>query len=103
MTIPEFLAEVERVRCEPCRGVYNDTGARFHVEDGKYIQSDEELCPIHEVAWRQDEEVSGEDVYEKGRKLGLSDRSIQAIIQAADGKTSGRLRQKLLKACGIKA
>lgn len=100
MTITEFLTELERVCREPCRGCLGDEGARFRL-NGDFIESDEEYCPISEVAWRQDDEITEIDVFARGGKLGLRSRDIRAIINAADGKTNGRLRQKLLVACGI--
>lgn len=102
MTITEFLVEIERVRGEPCPGVWGGEGARFHLTD-ECIESDNEDCLISEVAWRQDNEICEIDVHARGKKLGLNSRTIKSIIDAADGRTNGRLRKRLLKACGIQS
>lgn len=87
MTFPQFLKELA------------DVQATWRLEDG-CITSDNDTCPINEVA---DQEVGDNgDVFENGERLGLSRRTVSAIINAADNRTHGKYRRKLLKACGLK-
>lgn len=100
MTIAQFMKEIESIRGEAfafeCGGkpMYSE----FRLNADSHIESSNEMCPIAELAMQR--YVNGEDYWDEGLKLGLSNKAVRAITQAADGKP-GRLRQRLLKACGI--
>lgn len=108
MTFAGFLKVLRRIRGRYSEVVGCPTvgPARFHLnKDGQIDSVSEQLCPIHEAAWRtlsDDALEDCEDVFDKGRSLGLSYRDIGLIVKAADGKSRGHYRRELLKACGIK-
>jgi hypothetical protein len=64
---------------------------------------DTDSCPLHAIYDESETEDDEDpvDYFEKGTLLGLRRRDVQAIADAADGRKNGRLRKRLLKACGL--
>jgi hypothetical protein len=74
--------------------------ADFALNERGQIDSANEQCPIYELAYRLCD-FDWEDVFQAGEALGLNRRSIRAIMNAADNKTHGPLRKRLLRACSL--
>lgn len=95
MTIDEFLE------------LLTEIPGNWELRGPRIVWNNEDVCPISAVAgfkFENEPDSEGLDMYD-ARRLGLSDKDAHAIIAAADSNQTsgrrGRLRTKLLDACGL--